>query len=230
MTQPNPVRTLESHGVIDQTGDDGKDWSTCPNYDGAEHQMRSINTNSRYVQYVEQCSTCLWIDPASLTWWAENAIKVSIGERAQRIAISTTTEPFAFAQPRSEDLDLDEILGQALGAASMCWVGGTGDREFDSSRARAIWEALKREVGRFSSIEHKEVQDLMHEQYLLLCDSSPEESSSADQRHLWHAKFQNLNDEFHRLSGNNPGRATVKADATTAQEESCTPQSTDGRP
>lgn len=37
---------------------------------------------------------------------------------------------------------LDEAIGQAIGYASMCWVGGTGDLEFDSTAASQCAEAL----------------------------------------------------------------------------------------
>jgi hypothetical protein len=157
MTQPNPVRTLESHAVHDQT-----DGPLAVMVENCDHYMISIKTNSRYIEYVEQCRDCRWIDPVSLTWWAENAIKLSIGERAQRIAVATETEPFAFAQSRSaatdgtEDLDLDEVLGQALGAASMCWNPRPHTQEFDSTRARAIWTALKAEVERMMGLARQE--------------------------------------------------------------------------
>lgn len=40
------------------------------------------------------------------------------------------------------DLDTESAIFQALGAASMCWVGGTGDLEFDSRRAEWIGNEL----------------------------------------------------------------------------------------
>lgn len=36
------------------------------------------------------------------------------------------------------NLSLGEAIGQALGSASMCWVGGTGDLEFDSVQAARV--------------------------------------------------------------------------------------------
>lgn len=45
-----------------------------------------------------------------------------------------------------EDVSLDQWIGEALGAASMCWVGGTGDRKFDSSRAKVIADSLNAHV------------------------------------------------------------------------------------
>jgi len=43
-----------------------------------------------------------------------------------------------------------EAVFQALGAASTCWIPGTGDAEFDSSRARDIGEELLVEIKRFA--------------------------------------------------------------------------------
>lgn len=34
--------------------------------------------------------------------------------------------------------DPNELLGQAIGAGSACWVGGTGQLVFDSTEASAI--------------------------------------------------------------------------------------------
>jgi len=39
-------------------------------------------------------------------------------------------------------LTLAEAVGQALGAASVCWAGGTGDLEFDSVRCVEIHDWL----------------------------------------------------------------------------------------
>ena len=33
---------------------------------------------------------------------------------------------------------IEELIGQAVGAGSMCWVGGTGDRVFDSEHAAFV--------------------------------------------------------------------------------------------
>jgi hypothetical protein len=49
----------------------------------------------------------------------------------------------AYDPPRWEPddqgpLSLAEAVGQSLGAASMCWVGGTGQLEFDSVRCVEI--------------------------------------------------------------------------------------------
>lgn len=42
-------------------------------------------------------------------------------------------------QPDADgNLTLEEAIGQALGSASMCWVGGTGHLEFDSFQAAKV--------------------------------------------------------------------------------------------
>lgn len=152
--QPNPVRTLESHGVEDQIADDWLEVKSC-SPDGTDHHMISIRTNGELVPYVERCRDCGWIDGASLNWWAQDAIKNQLSERAQRMAVASDTDPFAFVQSAHEDLDLHEVLGQALGAASTCWsekqLFNVG--EFDGSRATAVYEALVREVQRFQRLE-----------------------------------------------------------------------------
>lgn len=38
---------------------------------------------------------------------------------------------------------LARITNEALGAASTCWVGGTGDAEFDTAQALEIGEELR---------------------------------------------------------------------------------------
>jgi hypothetical protein len=163
MTLPNPVRTLKSHGVEDQTSEDWNAKKSCigrpRNSDvpaeAYTHHMLSVKTWSTKVPYVEVCTDCGWIDGASLEWWADNAIKNSLNERARRIAVATETEPFAFVQGSDGDLDLTEILGQALGAASVCWVGGTGPLEFDSVRAARIFTALRGEIARQFDLERE---------------------------------------------------------------------------
>lgn len=34
--------------------------------------------------------------------------------------------------------DVPEVVFQAIGAGSVCWVGGTGPLEFDSAKANAV--------------------------------------------------------------------------------------------
>jgi len=223
MTLPNPVRTLESHGVEDQTAEA---WSGCN-----EHHMISVKTWSPKVPYVERCSFCGWIDSASLEWWADNAIKNSLNDRARRIAVATETQPFAFVQSSEQDLEFDEILGQALGSVSTCWVGGTGSLEFNSERAAQIFNALRAEIARQFDLERenagtrlaqwmrnsfsdgtiaearriveaaevrrpgvKEWSDLAYELYALACNARP--LSAPDE---WTPAFERLKTKFHEL-------------------------------
>lgn len=41
-----------------------------------------------------------------------------------------------------EDMPLNEVVAQALGSASMCWVGGTGSLQFDSVKASWVLDGL----------------------------------------------------------------------------------------
>lgn len=45
-----------------------------------------------------------------------------------------------------EDVPLDRWIGEALGAASMCWVGGTGSLEFDGGLMAEIYKSLNAHV------------------------------------------------------------------------------------
>jgi hypothetical protein len=137
---PNPVRTNESHALEENLV--GK---TCQEIG---HYMISIKTGAKLVRFVERCAECGWIDPASLDWWAEDAIKNSNSERSKRIAIAAETQPFQFVQSSGEQTTLEEILFQALGAASVCWETPEGAGIFDSTRAKEIGMALLVEVNR----------------------------------------------------------------------------------
>lgn len=149
---PNTVRTNESHAVVENLEAGG-----CQKFG---HHMISIKTGATLVRFVEQCTDCDWIDPASLDWWAEDAIKNANSDRAKRISIAASMTPFQFVQSSGEELTLEEILFQALGAASMCWVGGTGDLEFDSVRAKEIGLAVLSEVNRaLHMAQHKGRQE-----------------------------------------------------------------------
>lgn len=44
----------------------------------------------------------------------------------------------AEADNRFADCGIEELVYQLVGAGSTCWVGGTGDREFDSTAAAAV--------------------------------------------------------------------------------------------
>ncbi len=131
------------------------DQGSGPDYCSANpkdpHHMVSLSAG-KAVRFVEICSLCDWIDGEALDGWAENFLKEQLSARAQRIAVAIETEPFAFVQRSDEDLTLEEVIGQALGAASTCWVGGTGDREFDSARAKEVMTALLGEVRRFQRL------------------------------------------------------------------------------
>lgn len=164
LAPPTPVRTFESHGVEDQTSDKWNDNKSClrpgnealgPN---AKHHMISIKTGSPKVPYVEQCSDCSWIDPRSLQWWADNAVKESLSARAVRIAAATETNPFAFVQSSDEELELIEIVFQALGAASVAWSQRAllDAGEFNGTFAKSVGDALIRELERFRRIERED--------------------------------------------------------------------------
>jgi hypothetical protein len=63
-----------------------------------------------------------------------------------------------------------EVIGLALGAASTCWKGGTGDREFDSVEAKLILEDT---VARLEQLDQPYLglattQDLINELYARL--------------------------------------------------------------
>lgn len=113
--------------------------------------MLSVKTNSESVPYVETCLNCGWVDGLALNWWADNFLKTQLSARAARIAVATETEPFAFAQSSDSELTLEEVLFQALGAASVCWEkkGLLQAGIFNSTRAKEIGLALLAEVQRF---------------------------------------------------------------------------------
>lgn len=141
----------ESQTVEDQSSDEWHFVNSC-SAKGIEHVVVSIRTNSEMVPWIERCKECGTIDSRALEQTGQSIIKRSLSERAARIAVTADSEPFAFTQRSDEDLTLEEVLGQALGAASMCWVGGTGNLEFDGTRAKVVYEALMREVVRFQRL------------------------------------------------------------------------------
>jgi hypothetical protein len=55
-------------------------------------------------------------------------------------------EPQAPSGHTPDDLTLYEWIGQAIGRASVCWVGGTGRLQFDSSSAQAVADGLHARV------------------------------------------------------------------------------------
>ena len=152
------------------------------------------------VRWVEICSLCGWIDAVALDGWAEAAIKENLSKQAQRIAIASETEPFAFVQATGQDLTLREILFQALGAASVSWVGGTGSLEFDGMRAKTIAIALQAEVDRALAIAGREAVnpwgELVYELYALACNSRALDPAQTID---WQAAFERCKARFHEL-------------------------------
>lgn len=105
--------------------------------------MGLVATGALLVSQMEQCSRCGWVDPASLDRYAEVGYKRSLSKIEQRTAMAISGEPFTFVRSSTEDITLDEALGQALGAASMCWERPEDAGTFDGSRAKRIFEQLK---------------------------------------------------------------------------------------
>lgn len=152
---PNPVRTLPSRGV--EVNGEGK---FCLAQE--DHHMISIKLGEESpVKFIERCEHCGWIDEASLLWWVEDAIKLNASSRAKRIAVAASNSPFQFVQQPGEELTLEEILFQALGAASVCWEHPEGAGIFDSDRAKEVGVALLREVNRaLEMAQHKGRQEV----------------------------------------------------------------------
>ena len=172
----------------------GPEATYCPlSPDG--HHMVSIRTGEK-VRWVERCSLCGWIDGAALDGWADNAIKEAMTQRAKRIAVAAETQPFAFVQQTGEDLTLNEILFQALGAASVCWENPGAAGVFDSSRAKMVGEALTREVNRALHMAAEPWANLAHEQYAMLCNSTVLDLKEMAE---WAAAFDRLKAQFEAL-------------------------------
>jgi hypothetical protein len=125
--------------------------------------MVSISAGN-LVRFVERCSFCGWIDGAALDGWAENAIKLSITERAQTIAVAAGTQPFAFVQMGEKDLTLEDVIIQALGAASVAWESPENAGRPDSDRAQQIFMRLRGEIIRFMNIERRLVVKSVNDQ------------------------------------------------------------------
>lgn len=111
--------------------------------------MREWQTGSTLIRQITQCSECLAVDHAALDRWAEQAAKELLSGRAQRIAVASETEPFAFVQSSNEELSLREILLQALAASAAhgAQLGASGNAS-DGKRETAIFRALSAEVER----------------------------------------------------------------------------------
>ena len=82
--------------------------------------MMRIRTGSEIVKFVEQCTRCGYLDPASLDRAAEDWYKRrQAGEgSAMRTSLAISGDPFTFVRSSKADITLDEALGQALGAAA----------------------------------------------------------------------------------------------------------------
>lgn len=70
-----------------------------------------------------------------------------VGEQKER-----AWEPWSFTVHPDEPWTLRQAVGQALGGASTCWVGGTGSQEFDSTRAGHIVDLLLKEIEDFTEV------------------------------------------------------------------------------
>ena len=114
---------------------------------GQEHELVTILTGSHLIQAINICQICSWIDTEYLDATAANIVKRAVNERATRIAMAVESEPFSFHQSSGEDLPLQEILVQALAAATQMGIESADDN-FDHNRAGAILRALSAEVER----------------------------------------------------------------------------------
>jgi hypothetical protein len=119
------------------------DCSKAPKGTALSCAMGPVDTGSKLVPKIIQCSRCGWVDPASLDAYAELGFKRSLSKIEQRTAMAIEGEPFTFVRSSEADVTLDEALGQALGAASMCWTNVEGAGRFKQHRAKQIFEQLK---------------------------------------------------------------------------------------
>jgi len=104
--------------------------------------MMEIRTSSEKIKFVLQCTRCGYLDPGTLDRWADDAAKRSLSASEARTAMAISGEPFTFVRSSEADITLEEAIGQALGAASMCWETPEGAGEFNSTRASEIYLAL----------------------------------------------------------------------------------------
>jgi hypothetical protein len=106
--------------------------------------MSSVETGASLVSRINQCTRCGWVDPASLDAYAELGYKRKLTASQSRTAMAIEGEPFTFVRSSEADITLDEALGQALGAASMCWQYPERAGIFDDQRAARIMDQLKK--------------------------------------------------------------------------------------
>lgn len=88
------------------------------------------------------------LDPGAVLGWFANAIQA--GYDAARARYDRHPEPDAAA----------ELIGQAVGHASMCWTPGTGDAVFDSAEASRVVTDLMRSLGFDPPEKRPEVEPL----------------------------------------------------------------------
>jgi hypothetical protein len=121
-----------------------KDCPKAPLSNPSPCSILSIETGAQLVSRINQCSRCGWVDPVYLDAYAELGYKRRLNKIEQRTAMAISGEPFTFVRSSESDVTLDEALGQALGAASMCWERPEDAGTFDMARAKQIFEQLKK--------------------------------------------------------------------------------------
>lgn len=126
--------------------------------------MGPVDTGSKLVPKFIQCSRCGWVDPFSLDAYAELGFKRSLSKIEQRTAMAISGEPFTFVRSSEADVSLDEALGQALGAASMCWTNVEGAGRFKEHRAKEIFRELKKLLQEKSLQDRKAIGEAIIEQ------------------------------------------------------------------
>lgn len=105
----------------------------------------------------------------------------------------------------SQERGLRRVVGEAVGAASMSWVGGTGGLEFDSVRATAIADELEAYV---EALVRQRVQeerdawsDIAYEMWAVLCNSTSDGHTAFDK---WSAAMDRVRDRFHKALKERP--------------------------
>lgn len=121
-----------------------EDCPKAPAGTGLKCSVLSVETGAQLVSRINQCSRCGWVDPVYLDAYAELGYKRRLNKIEQRTAMAISGEPFTFVRSSEEDITIDEALGQALGAASMCWDPEPYGSVFNSARAKRIFEQLKK--------------------------------------------------------------------------------------
>lgn len=104
--------------------------------------MGPVETGSQIIKFIDQCSRCGWVDPASLDRWAEHWYKSRLDMTMARTALAAVGEPFAFVRGSERDLTLSEAVSQALAAAT-----AMGQGEVTIERAQQIHRQLMLFIG-----------------------------------------------------------------------------------